>query len=113
MISWAERRERDVYGQLDSIVSATDAGAPSQVRFEAILWLQTVRFIYKGRIIAPKRLLMIDDIQKLRRRQRTLLLDELVNLRPSVPIWLASRSIAFADSFLSQGARDVHSRDKI
>lgn len=106
MISWAESRERDIYEQLDSVVSAPNVSAPSQVRFEAILWLQSVRFIYNGRAIAPKRLLMIDDIQKLRKSQRTLLLDELVNLRPSVPIWIASRSIAFADSFLSQGARD-------
>ncbi|MES0090697.1 hypothetical protein [Mesorhizobium sp. M0030] len=49
---------------------------------------------------------MIDDIQKLRKSQRTMLVDELVILRPAIPVWLASRSIAFADEFLSQGARE-------
>ncbi len=106
MVAWAERRERDVYGQLDSIASTPDAMAPTQVRFEAVLWLQAVRFVKNGRTVAPKRLLMIDDIQKLRKSQRALLVDEFVTLRPSIPIWLASRSIAFADEFLSQGARD-------
>ena len=91
---------------LNSIAGAPDAAAPTQVRFEAALWLQTVRFIQNGKTVAPKRLLMIDDIQKLRKSQRTLLVDELVTLRPVIPIWLASRSIAFADEFLSQGARD-------
>ena len=106
MVAWAERRERDVYGQLDSIASIPDAAAPSQVRFEALLWLQTVRFIQNGKAVAPKRLLIVDDIQKLRKSQRTLLVDELVTLRPAILIWLASRSIAFADDFLSQGARE-------
>lgn len=106
MITWAERRERDVYSQLDSITIRPDLAAPTQVRFEAVLWLQSVRFIHNGRAIAPKRLLMIDDIQKLRKSQRSLLIDELVTLRPAIPVWLASRSIAFADEFLSQGARD-------
>ena len=49
---------------------------------------------------------MIDDIQRLRKTQRSLLIDEIVTLRPTVPVWLAGRSIAFADDFLSQGARE-------
>ncbi|WP_256805478.1 hypothetical protein [Bradyrhizobium sp. Bra64] len=106
MIAWAEQREREIYSLLDSIISSPNIRTPSQVRFEAVLWLQAVQFIHNGRTIAPKRLLMIDDTQKLRKSQRTLLLDELVNIRPSIPIWVASRSIAFVDSFLSQGARE-------
>ena len=106
MVSWAEGREREVYGQLDSIVPNREVTTPSDVRFEGVLWLQAVKFIYNGREFAPKRLLMIDDIQKLRKNQRSLLLDELVNLRPMTPIWLASRSIAFADEFLAQGVRE-------
>lgn len=106
MVAWAEQREREIYSQLDSIGGVSGTTVLSQVRFESILWLQAVRFVQNGRPVAPQRLLMIDDIQKLRRSQRSLLIDEFVALRPSVPVWLASRSIAFADDFLSQGARE-------
>ncbi|HYG34747.1 MAG TPA: hypothetical protein VEC99_08190, partial [Clostridia bacterium] len=106
MIAWAEQRERDVYGQLDSILPSRDARAPTHLRFESILWLQSVRFKHDGRSVAPKRLLMIDDTQSLRKSQRALLISELVNLRPAIPVWLATRSIAFGDNFLSQGARE-------
>lgn len=106
MVEWAERRERDIYGQLDTILSAYDGKAPTDVRLEAVLWLQAVKFSYKGKIVAPKRLLMIDDIQKLRRTQRALLIDELVILRTAIPVWLAGRNIAFTEDFLSQGVRE-------
>jgi hypothetical protein len=111
MVQWAEQREREIYTQLDSLSSMPGVTAPTDVRFESLLWLQSVRFLHDGRVVAPKRLLMIDDIQKLRKTQRALLIDEIVTLRPRVPVWLAGRSIAFADEFLSQGVRvgrDVH-----
>lgn len=105
MIGWAEQREREVYSQLDSLAYMPGASAPTDVRFESLLWLQSVRFVHEGRVVAPKRLLMIDDIQKLRKTQRSLLIDEIVTLRPQMPVWLAGRSIAFGEEFLSQGVR--------
>lgn len=106
LLAWAEQRERSVYVELDSIVANGSADMPTDVRFEGVLWLQSVRFILDGKVIAPKRLLMIDDLHKLRRKQRTLLIEELVELRPTIPVWLAERSIALGDELLSQGARE-------
>lgn len=106
MIDWAEQRERDVYGHLDFIQPPKDTSSPTHLRFESVLWLQSVRFKHAGREVAPKRLLMIDDVHSLRKSQRALMIDELINLRPTIPIWLASRIIAFGDNFLSQGARE-------
>ena len=111
MISWAERREREIYGQLDTLIGTPNPGGPTDVRFEAIRWLQAARFVYNGHVVAPRRLLMIDDIQRLRKSQRRLLIDEIVSLRPAIPVWMAGRTIAFADDFLSQGSRegrDIH-----
>mgnify|MGYP000904671376 FL=1 len=54
---------------------------------------------------------MIDDLHKLRRKQRALLIDELAVQRSTIPIWLAERSIALGDGLLSQGVRqgrDIH-----
>jgi hypothetical protein len=48
---------------------------------------------------------MIDDLHRLRRRQRELLVDELTVQRPGFPIWLAMRTLVLGDALLSQGAR--------
>jgi hypothetical protein len=104
--AWAEKQERCILAHLDEVVSKSSDAVPLHARLEGVLWLQCVRFIFKGKEIAPKRLLMIDDVQKLRKAQRSLLLDELVVLRPSIPIWLAGRTIAFSNEFISQGGRN-------
>lgn len=104
--SWAEQRERSVYAQLDSIGRRDTANLPSDIRFESVIWLHSVQFSFNGRIVAPRRILMIDDLHKLRRKQRTILIEELTELRPSIPVWLAERSIALGDDLLVQGGRE-------
>lgn len=106
LVSWAEARERTVYEKLDSLAGDVDDDMPAHVRFEGVLWLQSVRFLRDGKPVAPLRLLMVDDMQKLRKKQRSMLLEEFVELRPSVPVWLAQRSIALGDELISQGARE-------
>ncbi len=49
---------------------------------------------------------MIDDVWKLRRKQRNLLIDELTVMRPAIPVWFALRTSVLGESLLSQGARD-------
>jgi hypothetical protein len=102
---WAEQRERSVYAQLD-LVSRDNAEAMQDQRLDGLLWLQSVRFSYQGKLLAPRRLLMIDDLHRLRRSQRALLIREITELRPSIPVWLAERSIVLGDELLSQGARE-------
>jgi hypothetical protein len=106
LVTWAEQRERAVYADLDSMASNNGIGGSSHVRFESILWLQSVQFVYKGKIVAPRRLLMIDDVHKLRRKQRTMLLEELTELRPTIPVWLAERTIALGNELIAQGTRE-------
>jgi hypothetical protein len=105
MTIWAEKQERGILAQLDAVTPTPSATVPAHVRLEGVLWLQAIRFFHKGREIAPKRLLMIDDTQKLRKSQRALIIDELVTVRPAIPVWLAGRSIALTDEFISQGVR--------
>lgn len=106
LVRWAEERERAVYTKLDSLVGDGSVDLPVHVRFESVLWLQSVRFLRGDKALAPRRLLMIDDLQKLRKKQRMMMLEELVELRPAVPVWLAERSIALGDALISQGARE-------
>ncbi|NMF88184.1 hypothetical protein [Aromatoleum petrolei] len=106
LATWAEEHEQRVYAQLDSFIEPTSATLPSHLRFEGVLWLQSIQFLYEGRVVAGQRLLMVDDMHKLRRRQRALLIDDLTVMRPSIPVWLAERTVALGTELLSQGVRE-------
>jgi hypothetical protein len=103
---WAEIYEQRVYGELDSFAAPSTANIPSHLRFEGLLWLQSVKFLHEGNVVAPKRMVMIDDLHRLRRKQRALLIDELTVMRPSIPVWLAERTRALGPALLSEGARE-------
>jgi hypothetical protein len=106
LMRWAEDRERGVYADLDSLLGPHTVESPGDLRLEGVLWLQGVRFVRSGTVISLNRLLMIDDLHKLRRKQRSMLIAELTDLRPTIPIWLAERSIVLGDELLSQGVRE-------
>jgi hypothetical protein len=106
LTKWAEEQEKRVYAELDSFGGHHLASLPVHTRFESVLWLQSAKFFVGHREVAPRRLLMVDDLQKLTHAQRESLLEELTILRPSIPIWLATRSIAIEGALLSQGARE-------
>lgn len=103
---WAEEYERKVYRRLDDFIDDDDVDAPAHYQFEGVLWLQMVRFKIGACEIGNKRLLMVDDLHKLRKRQRAQLIDELTIQRPNIPVWLAERTIAIGTELLSQGARE-------
>jgi hypothetical protein len=105
LLRWAEQRERNVYAQLD-LVGNRQSETILDPRLDGLLWLQSVRFRFDGRLVAPNRLLMIDDLHRLRKSQRALLIREATELRPSIPVWLAERNIALGDELLSQGVRE-------
>jgi len=106
LATWAEEHEQQVYAQLDTFMGPVNTALPAQLRFEGVLWLQSIAFSHEGRAVGGKRLLMVDDMHKLRRKQRALLVDELTVMRPSIPIWLAERTVALGTELLSQGARE-------
>lgn len=106
MATWAETHEQKVLAQLDSLLGAPNATLPTHVRFEGVIWLQSIQFLHEGKPVAGKRLLMIDDAHKLRKKQRSVLKDELTVMRPSIPVWIAERTVALGTELLSQGARE-------
>lgn len=118
LLEWAEKRERSVYAQLDSFGGAVADDWPSHVRFEGLLWLQEVQFKFRGKTVGDRRLLMVDDMHKLRRKQRKVLIEEMVELRPAIPVWLAERNVALGTALLAQGVREgrdlrEHSLDEL
>lgn len=118
LLAWAEQTERQLYSRLDALSVMHDSKLPTRVRFESLLWLESVHFIRHGREIAPRRLLMVDDLHRLRDSQREFFVEELTALRSTVPVWLAGRSISFGRRLVSQGGRygrdfSVHSLDEL
>ena len=105
LAEWAETQEKRIYAELDAFAGRTNQTLPASQRFESVLWLQSVHFMQNGMPVATNRLLMIDDLHRLRRKQRDLLVDELTVQRPEIPIWLAMRTLILGDALLSQGAR--------
>lgn len=111
LADWAETQEKRIYAELDAFAGRTNQTLPTSQRFESVLWLQSIHFMQNGVPIATNRLLMLDDLHRLRRRQRDMLVDELTVQRPEMPIWLAMRTLVLGDALLSQGAksgRDIH-----
>jgi hypothetical protein len=105
LLLWAEQRERSVYAKLDGMIETQDSSLPMDMRFEGILWLQGIRYVWRAEEVAPMRLLMIDDLHKLRKKQRALLIEEVTELRLAMPVWLAERNIVLGEELLSQGVR--------
>ena len=105
LAEWAETQEKRIYAELDAFAGRTNQTLPASQRFESVLCLQSVHFMQNGMPVATNRLLMIDDLHRLRRKQRDLLVDELTVQRPEIPIWLAMRTLILGDALLSQGAR--------
>lgn len=112
LIKWAEAKERSIYSLLDSIDSDATDGAVTHARFEGALWMQSVTFFQNSTLIAPKRLLMIDDLHKLRRTQRVSLIEELAEQRVQFPIWVAERTIAIGEGLIAQGVRSERDANK-
>ena len=105
LAEWSEAQEKRIYAQMDSFAGSSTQSIPCSQRIESVLWLQSVHFIRDGSPVATKRLLMIDDLHRLRRKQREILIDELTVQRPMTPVWLAMRTLVLGDDLLSQGAK--------
>ncbi|MDE2718416.1 MAG: hypothetical protein OXI33_15580 [Chloroflexota bacterium] len=106
LLDWAENHERSVYTALDSMIGPAPVTIVPHVRFESVLWLQSVRFVVDGDQVAPRRMLLVDDLHKLQRKQRSMFIQELTEARPQMPLWLSERTIALGTDLLSQGTRE-------
>lgn len=107
LYDWATRTERTIYADLDRLGPDTGSQKQMHATFESLRWLSNVTIHYKGKERPWKRMLTLDDIHRLQRSQRELLLDELTSMRLPIPVWLAERTIALtAEEMLSQGVRE-------
>jgi hypothetical protein len=90
LLKWASDSERQICSYIDSFApSITD----SFVGFDTLycLYLLNGCISLDKQVIAPRTLLMIDNIERLTKTQRSTLFNSLINLRVPIGIWLAER----------------------
>lgn len=90
LYKWAEELEHKIARGISDL-ELKDYQSTNHSSFSSIDFLNSIKVKYKGQQQIRKFLLMIDDVHRLRSIQRMELLDALVVLRPSFPVWIAER----------------------
>jgi hypothetical protein len=107
---WATEQEANVCEAVDSLRPSTHQELVGHDTLFALWLLNPETFLYDGRRIAERVVVMLDDVHKLAKRQRRKLLELLADLRAPVPVWVAERLEALTtNELLSEG--NVEGRD--
>lgn len=103
---WATQLEEQVCEAIDSFgPTKTDSLAASEDLISLLL-ITPETITIENKPIAQSVLLMLDDVQKLTRKQRERLLQAVIEIRSPAGVWVAERFEALGtDEMLSSGAR--------
>lgn len=114
LYDWATRQENIVCKALDSFVTPLLENLSGQDNLASLELFRPDSIRYSGHPIAERILFMLDDVQKLTNRQRTLLLEQIVDSRSPVGIWISERFQALStDEILSPGAIEGRDYERI
>lgn len=103
--AWAEQREASLCGSLDSLGPLRAETLPGDDALYSLSLMQPDNVTVDNVCVAPRVLLMMDDIHKLTSQQRELLVSTVIDARSSVGVWIAERFEALsAQEILSSGA---------
>lgn len=99
LLRWASDSERQICSYIDSFApSITDSFSGFDTLY--CLYLLNGCISVDDQVIAPRTLLMIDNIERLTKNQRSNLFNSLINLRVPIGTWLAERLEALTPSEL-------------
>lgn len=105
LYKWAQALEKAVCDALDSFAPLTTLSLPGHDSLIAAQLVTADSIKCKGRSVVERVLLMLDDLHRLTKGQRRFLLDEIINARLPVSIWIAERLEALdVDELLAIGA---------
>jgi hypothetical protein len=91
LLEWASDSEKQISRYIDSFApNITDPFLGYDTLY-CLYLLQSDCIYLDGQSVAPRTLLMIDNVERLTKTQRTNLFDALVNLRVPIGVWLAER----------------------
>lgn len=109
IFEWARLIESEISKALDSF-DPQPPTAPGHEKLTSLGLLKPERFLLDGKPIAPRVLVMFDDVHKLSSSQRLSVGKALTEMRDGVPTWLAERLEALTtEELLDVGSK--HGRD--
>jgi hypothetical protein len=107
LFRWAERFEAEVCSSLDSFGPLRPERLPGHDSIFALAVIRPAGVSIDGKPVAERVLLMLDDVQKLAARQREQLVQNLIELRSPVGVWIAERFEALStQEMLASGAAE-------
>jgi hypothetical protein len=105
LYKWAQSLEKAVCDALDSFAPLTDSTLPGHDSLASAQLITADSIKYEGVSVVDRVLLMLDDLHQLTQEQRRFLLDNVINARLPVSMWIAERLEALdLDEILAAGA---------
>ena len=102
---WAEQREAKLCSSLDSLGPLNVDSLPGDESLLSLSLIRPENILVDGKPVAERVVLMMDDIHKLTGRQRSLLVQTVIDARSPVGVWIAERFEALStQEMLSSGA---------
>jgi len=103
---WAEQREAKLCDTLDSLGPLNVDSLPGDESLLSLSLIRPENILVDEKPVAERVVLMMDDIHKLTGRQRTLLVQTVIDARSPVGVWIAERFEALStQEMLSSGAQ--------
>ncbi len=107
LFNWAADSEAKICQTLDSFAPLQNVALPGHETLFSLLLVRPEAIKVDGHPVAPKILLMLDDIHKLTKSQRRLLIESVIELRSPVGVWIAERFEALStEEMLAEGASE-------
>ena len=104
---WAAESEAEICRTLDSFAPLQNVALPGHETLFSLPLVRPEALSVDGKPIAARTLLMLDDIHKLTKAQRRLLVETVIELRSSTAVWIAERFEALTtEEMLAEGASE-------
>jgi len=107
LYKWAADSEGRICQTLDSFAPLQDVSLPGHDTLFSLPLVRPEAICIDGKPVAARILLMLDDIHKLTKAQRSLLVETIIELRSSTAVWIAERFEALStEEMLAEGASE-------
>ena len=113
LFQWASTIEDGFYGRMDDLGDPGPAQG-GHARLDGLTWFSKAVITDVNGPVTSKRVLLLDEVQRLSREQRSSLIEYLTNARENCGIWVAERLEALNHrELLSEGALEQRDYEKV
>ena len=113
LFQWASTIEDGFYGRMDDLGDPGPAQG-GHARLDGLTWFSKAVIADVNGPVTSKRVLLLDEVQRLSREQRSSLIEYLTNARENCGIWVAERLEALNHrELLSEGALQQRDYEKV